>query len=159
MRNINESFKNTQSLSSYISDKMDTRVDEGFKELMANLKSKFQKVVQYLRNAVVKIGSYFIPTNDNGDLLAAISPLTAGQAYNDGLINKSNTCVILDNKASKIVKSGSYSDVKSLYGSGNSLDYWRKTIKESIAKMKANINEVKLSPSDSQARNIIDFQG
>lgn len=156
MRNINESFKNTQSLSSYISDKMDTRVDEGFKELMANLKSKFQKVVQYLRNAVVKIGSYFIPTNDNGDFLAAISPLTAGQAYNDGLINKDNTCVILDNKASKIVKSGSYGDVKSLYGSGNSLDYWRKTIKESIEKMKANINEVKLAPSDSQARNIID---
>lgn len=158
MRNIRESFENVQGISSYLNSKSSMRVDEGFKDILNTLKNKFKHVVQYLKNAVVKLGSYFIPTDSKGELLHAISPLTAGQAYKDGIINKSNTCVILDKEASKVIGvSRDYSQVKNLYSKGSSLDYWKSLpIKEALMNMGSNVNEVKLAPSDTQARNIID---
>lgn len=160
MKNISESFEDIQNISTYLRNNIEREenINEGVKDVFNKLKTKFKQIFNYLKSVVVKVGNYFIPTDINGELLPAISPLTAGEVYKNNTIDTSNTCVILEPKAARIVGSTrDYSNLKNLYGEGNSLDFWKSLpISEGLMNMKANINEVKLSPSDSQAKNIID---
>ena len=61
--------------------------------------------------------------------LPVVSPLTAGAAYAEGHIDKSSTFVKMDNEGAKITGCRTkYEDAKKLYGSGNSIRYWRELL-------------------------------
>ena len=160
MKNIQESFIFTKTISESINEQ---QIDEGFKEILSSIKSKFKQAWEYLKGVVAKFGVYFLPVDKEGNIMEAISPLTAGQAYKDGMINRDNTCVILDRAGARIVGlKTKYDDAISLYGSGNSLSYWRKVLKECQELHDINIlneekiNEVKLQNEDPQAKyNVI----
>lgn len=158
MTNINEVLSEVQSLTDFLNEQRTEQIDEGLKDIINSLKKKFKQVVQYLRGLVAKIGSYWIPVDDNGELMPAISPLTIGQAYADGLINKESTAVIMTNSGKKATGcNGKRSDAKSLYGSGNSIDYWMRAIKECAEVSGKPINEVKLKNEDPAAGyNVVD---
>lgn len=159
MKNIRESFVNTRSIAESINE---SRVDEGLKDLLKSIKNKFKAAFEYLKGIVAKCGTYFLPVDDKGDIMNAISPLTAGQAYVDGFINKANTCIILDKAGARITGlKTKYDDAKALYGGGNSIKYWQRAIKEcqdlkDINSESKRINEVKLQNEDPQAKyNVI----
>lgn len=160
MKNIQESFLYTRSIRDCINGT--EQIDEGLKDWIKTIKNKFKQAFEYLKGVVVKAGSYFLPVGKDGEVLSAISPLTAGQAYADGLINPNNTCIVLDKAGAKIVGLKTKpSDAEKMYGSGNSIDYWRRGLKEceeirDINSESENINEVKLQNSDPQAKyNVI----
>lgn len=160
MKNIQESFLYTRSIRDCINGS--EQIDEGLKDWIKSIKNKFKQAFEYLKGVVVKVGSYFLPVGKDGEVLSAISPLTAGQAYADGLINPNNTCIVLDKAGAKIVGLKTKpSDAEKMYGSGNSIDYWRRGLKEceeirDINSESENINEVKLQNSDPQAKyNVI----
>lgn len=154
MKHISESFKNSLSIAQMVEQ---NHIDEGLKDVFNSIKAKFKKAWEYLKGFVIKAGSYFIPVKEDGEMMNCISPLTSGQAYKDGLINKSNTFVCLDKIGSRIV--GLKTDLKQaqeLYGSGNSIKYWQKIIKECAENSDKSINEVKLHTEDPEAKyNII----
>ena len=150
MKNIQESFFESKTLQEVVESQM---VDEGFKEFINSVKDKFKQAFEYLKGVVAKFGVYFLPVDKDGNTMNAISPLTAGQAYKDGLINTSSTLVVLDRAGSRITGlKTKYDDAAKLYGSGNSLTYWRRALKECQELRDINmvneekINEVKLCP-------------
>ena len=174
MKTIKESLMSIQEISEYI--KGTENVDEGLKDVFAAIKSKFKQVYTYLKSIVVKVGSYILPVSNTGLVIPAISPLTPGSAYADGMINKGSTFVSMDKEGARI--SGCKTkpeDAVKLYGGGNSISYWQRMIKESeykeeIANIVENyimehaddkmsedlINEVKLHTEDPEAAyNII----
>lgn len=160
MENIRESFKMTKSLEEHMQGEL---IDEGLKEIFQTIKSKFKQAYEYLKGIVAKFGVYFLPVDNEGNTLNAISPLTAGQAYKDGYINTSSTCVVLDKAGARITGlKTKFDDAKKLYGSGNSLQYWRRALKECQDLKDINsvneekVNEVKLQNEDPQAKyNVI----
>ena len=160
MIDIRESMKFTPSLVEFIKEE---RVDEGLKDILNNLKRKFKQVTDFLFGWVAKLSSklpYWCPVTNEGDVMPAISPLTAGQAYADGNINKSSTLVYMgNNKAQRLTGCKTkLNDAVKLYGSGNSLDYWKRLIKESKEQIDAAlVNEVKMHTEDPQAKyNVLD---
>lgn len=160
MRNIQEKFEGIQSITEYINDKIEPNVNEGLKDIFNAVKAKFKKAWEYLKGIVVKAGSYILPVNENGDIIPAISNLTAGQAYVDGAIDKRSTFVKMDKEGAKITGcKTSFDDALKLYGEyakGNSLKYFR-SLKESAELNPDNIiNEVKLQNQDPEAKyNVI----
>lgn len=129
MKNIQESFKNIRSISDMM--EFETPVNEGLKDILKTIKNKFKAAWEYLKGVVVKIGTYFLPVDSNGEIMPAISPLTAGSAYKEGLINTDSTCVVLDKAGAKITGCNTkYEDTLKLYGSGDSRQYWKKMLKE-----------------------------
>lgn len=160
MKNIQEKFEGIQSITEYINDNMEANVSEGLKDIFNAVKTKFKKAWEYLKGIVVKAGSYILPVNDNGDVIPAISNLTAGQAYVDGAINTSSTFVKMDKAGAKITGCNTkFDDALKLYGeyaNGNSLKYF-KSIKESAELNPDNIiNEVRLQNQDPEAKyNVI----
>lgn len=164
MKNIQESFHNMPDLSNYL--EKSSRVDEGLRDIWNKLKEKFNQVVKYLTGFVAKLGkgSYWCPCDDEGEILPAISPLTAGQAYVDGEIDKDSTLVCLDRTGSRATGCKTKpNDVLNLYGSESIIDYWSQMVKESTnLNAKANINEVKMQTDDPNARwgrNVFDTPG
>lgn len=160
MRNIQEKFEGIQSITEYINDKIEPNVNEGLKDIFNAVKAKFKKAWEYLKGIVVKAGSYILPVNENGDIIPAISNLTAGQAYVDGAIDKRSTFVKMDKEGAKITGcKTSFDDALKLYGEyakGNSLKYFR-SLKESAELNPDNIiNEVRLQNQDPEAKyNVI----
>lgn len=160
MKNIQECFNEVTPLATHMEY---ATMNEGFKDWLKAIKDKFKQAWAYLKGVVAKFGTYFLPVNDQGEVLPAISPLTAGQAYKDGSINKSSTVVIMDREGAKIVGlKTSSADALALYGSGDSRAYWRKALKECQDLKDINsvneekINEVKLQNEDPQAKyNVI----
>lgn len=174
MKKINECFEDMQDITSYLKGE---KVDEGLMDVLKTIKEKFKKVFQYLKSFVVKVGSYILPVSDNGLIIPAISPLTAGAAYADGNINKNSTFVKMDKEGAKITGCKTkFDDALNLYGKGNSISYWMQMINENeedktefnailenYIKEQANdvtseelINEVKLHTEDPEAEyNII----
>lgn len=163
MKNIQECFENIKSINTFINENVENeRVDESIKDVLNAVKSKFKQVWGYIKGVVAKFGTYFLPVDKDGNIMPAISPLTAGQAYKDGYINKDNTCVVLDKAGAKIVGLKSkFDDALKLYGSGDSRQYWKQMLKEGADDKYINteteeINEVKLQNSDPQAKyNVI----
>lgn len=128
MKNIQESLEMTKTIAEYINEQ---QVDEGFKEFVQTVKAKFKAAFEYLKGVVAKFGVYFLPVDKDGNTMNAISPLTAGAAYKEGYINQSNTLVVLDKAGQRITGLRTkYDDAKSLYGSGNSIAYWVRGLKE-----------------------------
>ena len=160
MRNIQEKFEGIQSITEYINDKIEPNVNEGLKDIFNAVKTKFKKAWAYLKGIVVKVGSYILPVNENGDVIPAISYLTAGQAYGDGAIDKRSTFVKMDKEGAKITGcKTSFDDALKLYGEyakGNSLKYFR-SLRESAELNPDNIiNEVRLQNQDPEAKyNVI----
>lgn len=160
MRNIQEKFEGIQSITEYINDRIEPNVNEGLKDIFNAVKAKFKKAWEYLKGIVVKAGSYILPVNENGDVIPAISNLTAGQAYVDGAIDKRSTFVKMDKEGAKITGcKTSFDDALKLYGEyakGNSLKYFR-SLKESAELNPDNIiNEVRLQNQDPEAKyNVI----
>lgn len=154
MKPITESFKNTIGLPEMIQNNLndEPQINEGLKEVWKSIKDKFEKVYQYLKGLVVKAGSYFLPVDENGDVMEAITPMTAGQAWNDGVVNRSNTLVVMGKEESKLVRAGKITDFKKLYGNTDPIAYWSQTIKESEEGELANVNEVKLTSEDPEAK-------
>lgn len=151
MKPITESFYNANSIKQMIDME---EVNEGLRDILKSIKTKFKQAFQFLRGVVVKLGSYFLPVDDDGEIIPAISPLTVGQAYKDGLINKTSTYVCLSKEAAKIVGLNNKLDgAKSLYGSGNSIKYWERSLNEAEENgTLANINEVKMHTDDPMAK-------
>lgn len=159
MKNIQESFDDIVNISEYLNESTTLEpINEGLKDWVQKVKDKFKKAWEYLKGVVVKAGSYFTPVDKDGNIMPAISPLTVGQAYKDGAINKASTHVVQDKQGSKIIGlPQKYEQAKELYGSGNSISYWMAGIKESLDENgQIMINEVKLQNEDPQARyNVI----
>ena len=96
MIDIKEALLDVQNLSDYIAEHREEHIDEGLRDIINTLKRKFKQVVTYLSGLVAKLtGSYWLPVDDDGTVLPAISPLTAGQAYADGEIDKASTVVVM----------------------------------------------------------------
>ena len=154
MKDIRESLVEIQDITPYLQGE---KIDEGVKDIFSWLKTKFKKVFWYLKDVVVKVGSYILPTED-GIVLPAISPLTAGQAMADGLINKGNTAILLDKTAQKLTGCKmTAKDAIALYGSGDSRAYWKRMLKECEELNPDNfVNEVRLERQDAEAKyNVI----
>ena len=163
MKHIKENLNNLTPISYYLRDK-ENIVDEGLKEIFSSLKTKFKHVFSYIKNVVVRFGSYFLPVDENGNIVPCISPLTAGAAYKEGAINKKSTFVHMDKEGGKIVGlKNSFKDALGLYTKESSIKYWDRLIKENTESDYANIvesfktvNEVKLHTEDPEAKyNII----
>lgn len=164
MKNIRESLGSVERLSDFLDTRMPSQqVDEGFKDILNNLKQKFKQVWKYVTGFVAKLtGSYWCPCDDEGNVLNAISPFTAGQAYQDGEIDKSSTLVSLDKDGAKATGCRTNpKDAAKLYGSGNSIAYWSDLINEGMERNQiANINEVKIETEDVEAKyNVVDTNG
>ena len=157
MKQIRESFDDTQNIVDFMKSNLtESRVDEGWKDFVNSVKAKFKQVFEYLKGLVVKAGSYFLPVDEEGHVEPAITPLTAGQAYMDGLINKNSTLVVMDREGKKITKCRTkFTDALKLYGSGDSISYWEQLLKESDERNANNpnaVNEVKLESDDPEAK-------
>ena len=161
MKNIKECFENIQDITPYLNGE---RLDEGIRDLLNTVKAKFKQAWSYLKGVVAKFGSYFIPTDSDGNLLPAISPLTIGQAYVDGAINKKSTFVKMDKVGASITGcKTNYNDALKLKGSGNSFSYWNACLNECndntyelLTESALTLNEVKLHTDDPEAKyNVI----
>lgn len=153
MKDIKECFESTTPISSYLFDKSESRVDEGLKDLFNIVKDKFKSAWQYLKGIVTKIGVYFLPVDNNGDILPSITPMTSGQAYKDGVVDKHTTFVCLDKEGSKItgLRTKISDVIKNIYTKESTLNYWS-VLNESVEGDQANINEVKLQSEDPEAK-------
>lgn len=160
MKDIKESLLDIQGLTDFLDEQREEKIDEGLRDILASLKRKFKQVVSFLSGIVAKLsGSYWCAVDEEGNVLAAISPLTAGQAYKDGAINKASTVVCLTVSGRKIVGCNVRTkDAQYLYGKGNSIDYWeRGPLNESVVTSQKPINEVKMHTEDPQAKyNVVD---
>ena len=161
MKNIKEYFESMQDITPYLNGE---RLDEGIRDLLNIVKAKFKQAWSYLKGVVAKFGSYFIPTDNDGNLLPVISPLTAGQAYVDGAINKKSTFVKMDKVGASITGcKTNYNDALKLKGSGNSFSYWNACLNECndntyelLTESALTVNEVKLHTDDPEAKyNVI----
>ena len=99
MKNIVESLNEIQDITPYLRKE---KVDEGLKDLLGQMLNKFKQAWTYLKSVVVRVGCYFWPVDNEGNVLPAVTPLTAGKAYVDGLINKAKTFVYLDKEGARI---------------------------------------------------------
>lgn len=152
MKNIQESFRYTKSIADIISESLeDVQVDEGLKDVLNVIKTKFKQAYEYLKGIVVKAGIYYVPVTQEGEILPGITPMTTGQAYKEGYLDKNSTTVILNKEAAKIVGlNTNLNAVEKMYGSEKTIHYWDQ-LYESINNDEANVNEVKLVADDPGA--------
>ena len=123
MKNITESLSDIQGITPYL--KGEEPINEGLKDVLKKVKDKFKQVFTYLKGVVARFGTYFLGTNENGDVVNAISPLTAGAAYAGGEINKNSTLVVMDKEGAKITGCKTkYDDAKKLYSKSPEVLSW-----------------------------------
>ena len=164
--------KNTQPLKSSILEGTDNSADfnntemlnESLKDIFKGLKKKFSQVISFVKSVVVKAKNYWLAVwegsdEENPEYLSAITPFTTAQAYVSNQMNRNKTVVIAPSLVAKATgcKAGS-KDAEKLYGSGNSLQYWKTSFKEAeeTGRLKP-INEVKLHTDDPSAKyNVVD---
>lgn len=114
MKNIVESLNEIQDITPYLKKE---KVDEGLKDLLQSVRNRFKEAWNYLKSVVVRVGCYFWPVDKDGNVLPAVTPLTAGKAYASGLINKNKTFVCLDPEGAKITGCNTkMEDAVSIYG-------------------------------------------
>ena len=156
MKNITEKFKDRLSISEMIErDNVEANIDESLKDIFNTVKARFKQVWQWLTGLVVKVGTYVLPVDDSGDVIPAITPMTAGVAYKEGYAKDDYTFVYNSKDAAKIsgLKNSPLDAVKALGGGGKNetFKYWEQ-IHESEVKQTANVNEVKLTAEDPEAK-------
>lgn len=129
MKPIQECFSDSQTLNEYLQQ---NRVDEGLKEFIGALKTKFKQVVSIFGNIVARVGDYFASFSEDGQILPVNAPVNLGVAYKNGAVDRSNTLVVLPPDEARVAKiSTKITDAFKLYGSGNSLQWWKQQIRES----------------------------
>jgi hypothetical protein len=163
MKNITEKFNDRLSISQMIEqENMSANLDESLKDVFNVVKSKFKQVWQWVRGLVVKIGTYVLPVSNDSEIQPAITPMTAGVAYREGLAKDDHTFIYNSKDAAKI--SGLRTNPKDALGllGGNSKNdtfkYWAEQygVFEGSENHKANVNEVKMHTEDPEAKwNII----
>ena len=149
MRSIQESFSNSKSIKELIEESLmeESQLNEGrFGDALkgiANAASNiFKKVFNVFGKMFAKIGNYVASITDDGAILPVNSPINAGVAYAKGFVNKRNTLVVLPSAEAKEAGLNSKIDQAfKLYGPGNSLQYWRRMVSESIENQDANVKE------------------
>lgn len=162
----------TESVPSIMANVNEGSFTAKLKELGKVVKEKFTKAVQMVFGWVAKIGkgSYWCPVDSEGHIQPAINPITAGEAYRSGEIDKSTTFVQLGKVESAAINfKTSRKDAYNLYGKGNTLDYLRRMVKEEQTSAlpqvleelgwitKEQLNEVKLQNEDPLAKyNVLD---
>lgn len=161
MKDIRESFNGIQDITPYL--KGEEKINEGLKDVFNSVKAKFKQVFLYLKSVVVRFGTYFLGVDSDGNVLGAITPLTAGAAYADGLINKNTTLVVMDKEGAKITGCKTkFRDALKLRGKGNSIKYWEEineseedpelaNVLEEYINNFNSVNEVKLRALDPEA--------
>lgn len=158
-------------LGSFIQESLDSDspyLNEGLRDIINSIKKKFKQAIQWFAGLfAARLNPkqpYWCPVNEDGEVMEAITGLTAGQALKDGLIDSSNTWVRLPASGAREV--GLRSDPKDamkMYGPGNSIDYWMeagldKPVRESAYDASEDfINEVKMHTEDPEALyNVVD---
>lgn len=140
-------------------------VNEGLRDIFNSLKKKVSQVVSFLKTVVVKAKNYWLAVwdgsadSENPEYLQSITPFTTAQAYVDNTINRSKTVVVASPVVAKATGcKTSAKDAFKIYGSGNSLDYWKRSFKEAedLGFLRP-INEVKMHAEDPSAKyNTVD---
>ena len=167
MRNIQESFVDVQPLSDYLQSELDNHVDEGLLDAVNKVKDKLGKlakqVIAWGKGIVAKLQTWWMVTDEAGNILPCSTPMTAGQAYNDGLIDKKSTFVSLGKTSGKLVnRTEAFTGALKLYPS--TLEWWRWLSKRAVREsneeaFKAQfqqIDEVQMANTDPQAKyNVI----
>lgn len=139
MKSIQECFSESLSLKDSIKQ---NQVDEGLKDVLNVIKRKFKQVFNLALGIFAKIGHYFATVTDDGLVLPVNAPVNLGSAYSSGMVDKSNTLVVLPKDESRASKLNTkLEDAFKLYGKGNSIDYWRRMFNESQQNNLATINE------------------
>ena len=160
MKNITEKFNDRLSISQMIAQQeMEANLDESLRDVFDVVKTRFKQVWQWALGLVVRVGTYVLPVSNDGEVQPAITPMTAGVAYKEGLAKDSFTFIYNSKDASKI--SGlrtNPKDALALLGGNSKADtfkYWE-SLYEGELNHKANVNEVKMHTEDPEAKwNII----
>lgn len=162
MKNITEKFNDKLSIGQMIEqNEIESNIDESLKDVFAAVKAKFKQVWRWMKGLVVKIGTYVLPVSEEGEPMPAITPMTAGVAWREGVAKDPYTFVSNARNESKISGlKNSPKDAISYFGKENkasTFKYWDEIIPESAADEMANINEVKMHTEDPEAKwNIIE---
>ena len=103
MKNITEKFNDKLSISQMIEQhQVESNIDESLKDVFVAVKAKFKQVWQWAKRLVVKIGTYVLPVNNEGEPMPAITPMTAGVAWREGVAKDAFTFVSNAREESKI---------------------------------------------------------
>ena len=158
MKDIRESLNEIQDITPYLKGE---KIDEGLREIFNAVKAKFKQAFIYLKGVVAKFGTYFLAVDKDGEVIPAITPLTAGAAYVNGYIDKRSTLVVMDNEGAKITGCKTKAtDARKLKGPGNSIAYWEELLNESendqeianiVESYIQSVNEVELRALDPEA--------
>lgn len=176
MRKIQECFKDSISIVEYINNSQDP-MNEGLADRLKSVKAKLgklaSKVVAWAKGLVAQVQYWFMLTNEDGEILPCSTPLTMGNAYKSGLINKSSTFIGMGKDTGRLVgTSESFSNAKNLYPSTKEWWAWLKAnhrvsehneeeFIQSLCESNPEdfnyiLNEVKLANEDPQAKyNVI----
>jgi hypothetical protein len=165
MRPIQESLSNVRPITDYIASKnqVDEGLLDGLKKAKEKLKQITNKVSSWAKGIVAKLQTWWMAVDGEGNILPCSTPLTAGQAYKDGLINKKSTFVALGSQSGRVVGlNQSFDDAKKLYPT--TLEWWRELSKKAVnesdeeefKKQFTQIDEVQMQNTDPQAKyNVI----
>ena len=157
MKRIQESFKETKSIVDFINESIDGSVNEGLRDMFKSISDKLKgiadKVVMFMNNVAAKFQHWYMLVNEMGETLPCSTPLTMGNAWKEGLIDKSSTFVGLGNAIGKIIGNvESFEKALNLPSyKMNANAYW-----DSIYEGKGNnaddmVNEVKMANQDPEA--------
>lgn len=165
MRPIQESLSNVRPITDYIASKnqVDEGLLDGLKKAKEKLKQITNKVSSWAKGIVAKLQTWWMAVDGEGNILPCSTPLTAGQAYKDGLINKKSTFVALGSQSGRVVGlNQSFDDAKKLYPT--TLEWWKELSKKAVnesdeeefKKQFTQIDEVQMQNTDPQAKyNVI----
>ena len=167
MKKIQESLTGVQPLSEYIQERLDEPINEDLKDIIkkaqAALGKAAKRVVAWAKGVVARLQHWWMATDSEGKILPCSTPLTMGQAYVDGLIDKKSTFIGMGNQSGKIVgTSEPFASATKRYPS--TLDWWKTLSKKAIHEDREEefrsqfeqIDEVQMANTDPQAKyNII----
>ena len=174
MRKIQESLNDIRSLSDYINN--EPRVDEGLKDILTKVKDTLgnaaKRVVSWAKGVVAQLQNWFMVVNEDGKVLPCSTPLTMGNAWKNGLIDKTSTFIGMGKEAGKIVgTSEPFNNATKMYP--DTLSVWRRIASkitesrdeeafiQSLCESNSNetnqmLNEVRMANQDPQAKyNVI----
>lgn len=165
MRKIQESLNGVQPLTEYLQEQI---IDEGLKDVIATVKDKLgaavKTVVAWAHGIVARLQTWWMVVDNDGKILPCSTPMTMGQAYVDGLIDKSSTFVGMGKQSGRLVgTSDSFSGaLNKRYPT--TLEWWkslsrnavRESSEEKFRSQFMQIDEVQMANTDPQAKyNVI----
>lgn len=167
MRKIQESLTGVQPLSEYLQEQLEPMVDEGLKDVLNTVKDKLGKaaksVVTWAKGIVARLQTWWMVVDEEGKILPCSTPMTMGQAYADGLIDKKSTFIGMGKQSGKLVGTAEpFSNAKNRYPSTREWWKWlskraiREGNEEEFKSQFTQIDEVQMANTDPQAKyNVI----